>query len=54
MFATSPDDVRVLGCQLGTGSGKRLAASGITCENFMGDTPDPEFIGSLSAWQKKA
>ena len=69
-------------------SGKRLAASGITCRNFMGekttepsvigwmpsaqlyfsdpdghslefialldDTPDPDFIGSLSAWQKKA
>ena len=69
-------------------SGKRLAASGIACENFMGqkttepsvigwmpsaqlyfrdpdghslefialldDTPDPDFIGSLSAWQKKA
>jgi len=69
-------------------SGKRLAASGIACQNFMGETttepsvigwmpsaqlyfrdpdghslefiallddaPDPEFIGSLSAWQKRA
>jgi len=69
-------------------SGKRLAASGIACQNFMGEktiepsvigwmpsaqlyfrdpdghslefialldaTPDPDFVGSLSAWQKKA
>jgi lactoylglutathione lyase len=68
-------------------SGKRLAVSGIACQNFMGekttepsvigwmpsaqlyfrdpdghslefiallnDAPDPEFIGSLSAWQKR-
>ena len=67
--------------------GKRLAASGVGCENFLGektiepsvigwmpsaqlyfrdpdghsvefialldDTPDPNFIGPLSAWQKK-
>ena len=68
-------------------SGKRLAASGVACQNFMGekttepsvigwmpsaqlyfrdpdghsvefialldDTPDPGFIGSLSAWQRQ-
>ena len=69
-------------------SGKRLAASGIACQNFLSekttepsvigwmpsaqlyfpdpdghslefialldDTPDPDFIGSLSAWRKRA
>jgi len=69
-------------------SGKRLAASGIACQNFLGekttepsvigwmpsaqlyfrdpdghslefialldDAPDSNFVGSLSAWQKKA